>query len=119
MLISDAAAPPIRVTRDVDTIVDVSSRADYYQLVGKLKQRHFKKDTSDGAPVCHWLGEGVILDVMPVDDAILGFGGAWHKKAMMHAVTVEIDEVRQIRMVSPPYFLITWLEAFKGRGEGD
>ena len=102
LLISDPAASTIRATRDVDTIVDVSSRADYYQLVEKLKQRHFKEDTSDGAPVCRWLGDGVILDVMPVDDAILGFGGAWHKKAMMHAVTVEIDESRHIRMVSPP-----------------
>jgi predicted nucleotidyltransferase len=119
LLISDPAASTIRATKDVDTIVDVSSRADYYQLVEKLKQRHFKEDTSDGAPVCRWLGDGVILDVMPVDDAILGFGGAWHKKAMMHAAIVEIDESRHIRMVSPPYFLITKLEAFKGRGEGD
>jgi hypothetical protein len=119
LLISDPAAAPIRVTMDVDTIVDVSSRADYYQLVEKLKQRHFKEDTSDGAPLCRWVGDGVILDVMPVDDAILGFGGAWNKKAMMYAVTVEIDDLRQIRLVSPPYFLITKLEAFKGRGEGD
>ena len=50
LLISDPAASTIRATRDVDTIVDVSSRADYYQLVEKLKQRHFKEDTSDGAP---------------------------------------------------------------------
>ena len=34
LLISDPAASTIRATRDVDTIVDVSSRADYYQLVG-------------------------------------------------------------------------------------
>jgi hypothetical protein len=46
LLISDPAASTIRATRDVDTIVDVSSRADYYQLVEKLKQRHFKEDTS-------------------------------------------------------------------------
>jgi len=31
LLISDPAASTIRATRDVDTIVDVSSRADYYQ----------------------------------------------------------------------------------------
>jgi hypothetical protein len=30
LLISDPAAPPIRVTRDVDAIVQVLSRAEYY-----------------------------------------------------------------------------------------
>jgi hypothetical protein len=119
LLISDLAAPPIRVTMDVDTIVDVSTRTGYYQLAEKLRQRHFKEDTSDDAPICRWLGVGVILDVMPIAEEILGFGSAWHQKAMLHHMTFKLSDAQEIRMVSPPYFLITKLEAFNGRGKGD
>lgn len=55
LLITDPAAPPIRVTRDVDAIVQVISRADYYQLSEKLRARGFKEDASEGAPICRWL----------------------------------------------------------------
>ena len=32
---------------------------------------------------------------------------------------VQLPDAKNIRIVSPPYFLITKLEAFKGRGNGD
>jgi hypothetical protein len=56
LLISDPAAPPIRVTRDVDAIVHVLSRAEYYSLSEKLREHGFKEDTSEDAPICRWLG---------------------------------------------------------------
>jgi predicted nucleotidyltransferase len=61
----------------------------------------------------------VILDVMPTETKILGFGNEWYQPAMAHAEVVELPSGRQIRMVSVPYFLITKLEAFDGRGQGD
>lgn len=68
LLITDQAAPPIRVTKDVDAIVPVLSRAEYYQLSEKLRAKGFKEDTSDDAPICRWLAKDVILDVMPADE---------------------------------------------------
>ena len=52
LLITDPAAPPIRVTRDVDAIVQVVSHADYYKLSEKLRAQGFKEDMSDDAPIC-------------------------------------------------------------------
>lgn len=52
LLITDVAAPPIRVTYDVDTIVEVVSLAGYHHLVKKLRAQGFAEDTSDGAPIC-------------------------------------------------------------------
>jgi len=52
LLITDPAAPPIRVTRDVDTIVQVTSLAEYHRLSERLREIGFKEDTSDGAPLC-------------------------------------------------------------------
>jgi len=119
LLITDPAAPPIRVTHDVDAIVQVVSRADYYQLSEKLRTQGFKEDDSDGAPICRWLAGSVVLDVMPIDTQILGFGNKWYAPAMDNSESIKLPGGKTIRMVSAPYFLITKLEAFDGRGNGD
>ena len=119
LLITDSAAPPIRVTRDVDAIVQVLSRVEYYQLSDKLREQGFKEDASEDAPICRWISKGVILDVMPIDKEILGFGNEWYAPAAENAVLIRLPSGKQIKMVSAPYFLITKLLAFEGRGGGD
>ncbi len=119
LLITDPAAPPIRVTRDVDAIVHVVSLHEYYQLSNKLRAIGFKEDTSEEAPICRWVTDKVILDVMPTDTKILGFGNKWYAPAAAKAERVQLPSGKEIRMVSAPYFLITKLEAFDGRGGGD
>ena len=119
LLISDNAAPPIRVTRDVDAIVQVLSHAEYYHFANRLRAQGFNEDTSDGAPICRWLADNLILDVMPTETKILGFGNRWYSSAAENAASIPLTHDKQIRMVSAPYFLITKLEAFDGRGDGD
>lgn len=50
---------------------------------------------------------------------MLGFGNAWYTAAVENALIIELPSGKPIRMVSAPYFLITKLEAFDGRGGGD
>lgn len=119
LLITDPAAPPIRVTRDVDAIVQVVSRGEYYRLSEKLRALGFKEDTSDDAPLCRWVTDKVMLDVMPTDTTILGFGNEWYASAMQASEDMPLPNGKIIRIVSAPYFLITKLEAFDGRGGGD
>jgi hypothetical protein len=47
------------------------------------------------------------------------FGNVWYQKAIEHDFSVQLPDAKNIRIVSPPYFLITKLEAFRGRGNGD
>ena len=119
LLITDQAAPPIRVTVDVDAIVQVTSHADYYKLSDELRSQGFKEDTSDDAPICRWLSGKIILDVMPTDTRILGFGNKWYTPAIKHAELIQLPSRQEIHIVSAPYFLITKLEAYEGRGKGD
>ena len=119
LLITDSAAPPIRVTKDVDAIVQVFSHSEYYQLAEKLRAKGFAEDTSDEAPLCRWTTKKIILDVMPIDPKLLGFGNKWYAPAAENAQIVKLPSGKSIRMVSAPYFLITKLEAFEGRGRGD
>ncbi|WP_316369112.1 hypothetical protein [Candidatus Thiodiazotropha sp. CDECU1] len=119
LLITDEAAPPLRVTRDVDTIVEAATLAAYQLFSVKLRKQGFREDTSDGAPLCRWVVDEVILDVMPTDSRILGFGNRWYGSAVEHAELRTLPSGQKIRLVSAPYFLCTKLEAFDGRGKGD
>ena len=56
---------------------------------------------------------------MPTDTIILGFGNKWYAPAAEKTDLVQLPSGKSIRMVSAPYFLITKLEAFDGRGKGD
>jgi hypothetical protein len=120
LLITDAAAPKIRVTIDVDVIVQVVTKGEYYQLAEKLRDKGFAEDTQKGAPICRWKSkQGILLDIMLIDPEVLGFGNPWYQPAMQHAEEFELEKSKIIQLVSAPYFLITKLEAFAGRGNND
>src|SRR5713226_4268301 len=68
LLITDEAAADIRITYDVDAIAEISSYAAYAEFSERLRKLKFTEDISDGAPVCRWLNNKIILDVMPLDE---------------------------------------------------
>ena len=119
LLLTDSAAAPVRATLDVDAIVEVASLLDYHKLAEKLRARGFVEDLSPEAPICRWKAENVILDVMPTDPDIMGFGNEWYAPAFAAAESVSLPSGKCIRMVPAPYFLATKLAAFDDRGGED
>lgn len=119
LLITDPALPHIRTTFDVDVIVEVVSRMEYYRLEDALRERGFTQKIDSDHPVCRWSFQEVIVDVMPTDEKILGFSNRWYAQAIQHSVVVRIDEDLEIRIVTAPFFLATKIEAFFGRGSGE
>jgi hypothetical protein len=119
LLFTDPAAPPVRVTRDVDVITEVGSLADYHRLGSRLRDQGFQEDQSAGAPICRWVGHGVLVDVMPTDPRILGFTNRWYAKAIETAQDYELESKQIIRLVTPVLFIATKLDAFDGRGKQD
>jgi hypothetical protein len=118
LLIDDLAVPDIRITLDVDCIVDVLSLVDYYKLEKKLEKQGFRKSINDDV-ICRWHYENVILDVMPTDENILGFGNRWYKSAIKQACTILLADNLPIKLITAPYFIATKLEAFNTRGKHD
>jgi hypothetical protein len=118
LFLSDPLVPDVRYTFDVDCIVDVISRNQYYQLEKKLNKQGFKKSITEDV-ICRWFYDDVILDVMPTDEAILGFGNRWYKQAIEFSNLYSLTESLEIRVVTAPYFLATKFEAFKTRGKMD
>src|ERR1051326_7904984 len=73
LLITDKAAAEVRPTYDVDAIAEITSYAAYADFSQRLRKCGFAEDISEGAPICRWRQEKTILDVMPLDENILGF----------------------------------------------
>lgn len=119
LLLTDSAAPPIRVTRDIDVIIEVVSLPAYHQFNERLRELGFSEDLSPGAPLCRWQKQDIILDVMPTDPAILGFGNRWFAKAFTSARDHQLPSGQKIKLLPAPFFLATKIEAFEHRGNND
>ena len=119
LFLTDEAAAEVRPTFDVDVIAEITSYADYATFSERLRALGFREDTSPEAPLCRWLVDDMKLDVMPIAEKILGFTNRWYETAMDAATERELEKGLRIRVVTPPYFIATKLEAFRGRGKGD
>jgi len=116
---TDAAAANPRTTLDVDVIAEITSYAEYAAFGERLRALGFREDTSEGAPLCRWVHGGTILDVMPLDEKVLGFSNRWYRAAMKTAATRRLADDIEVRVVTAPFYIATKLAAFKGRGKGD
>jgi hypothetical protein len=116
LLITDAAAAPIRGTTDVDVIAEIVTYADYIAFSERLRQAHFTEDT---ALTCRWHNGSLTLDVLALNKEVLGFTNIWYEPALRHPSTVSLPGGEMIRVISAPFFLGTKMEAFRGRGRMD
>lgn len=117
LLVTEPTSAYTRPTDDVDVIVRITTRTAYRALEQRLAALGFHPDTTPNAPVCRFrTNDGLVLDVMPLDSAILGFSNRWYPYAIETAVDMSLGSDLTIRMVSAPAFLATKWEAFRSRG---
>ena len=118
LFVTDAATPPMRPTDDVDVIVEVASTMEYKTtLRSELLALGFAEDVE--GPNCRWIVDGAKLDVMPVDEAVLGYTNEWYAAAIRAARPFTLPSGTVIRLVSATHFVATKLAAFENRGDGD
>lgn len=123
LITDDFTREGVRFTEDVDVMVHVLSRAGWYRMQDALRDRGFRTDPDDDV-VCRMRlpragQKGLIVDFMPDEPGILGFSNRWYPDALRLATDHRLPSDTSIRVVTPPYFLATKLEAWKGRGKND
>jgi predicted nucleotidyltransferase len=118
--LTEAAAPPVRATDDVDVICDVTSYAQYQALAERLRDRGLE-EAMDEPVICRWRhrDSGLAIDVMPTSEEVLGFSNPWYEVGIATAVEQELSSGKRIRAVAPPVVVATKLAAWLGRGAGD
>ncbi len=119
LLVTDPAAAPIRPTKDVDVLLGTRRRAAHADMEAALRKCGFRHDMTEGAPICRWRLDGIVVDIMPVDKEVWGWESKWFAEALRHAQDVEPGGGGAIRVVTAPFLVATKLEAFKGRGASD
>jgi len=119
LLLSDAALMNVRATEDVDAIVEVASLARYHALAEELMQRGFKQTMADNTPPFRWFWQSMQLDLVPLDEKVLGFANRWYRAGFEAAEQTTLEPGLTLRHLSAPYFLATKFEAFNDRGNND
>lgn len=117
-LYADRMAEEIRPTDDVDILVELWSVRDYAAFEEKLRHLGFTNDTT-AKFAGRYIIEGVIVDLMPISEDILGFSNIWYAGGFRAAIEKEIDEFHTVKIFPAPYFIAAKLEAFKNRGKAD
>lgn len=118
--ITDPGAPAPRPTKDVDVVVEVTSRLAYERFAERMRARGFSEDALSPV-ICRWryAHSGLLLDAMPINPAILALSSRWQAASVPHAVERRLPSGAAIRATTPPYLLATKLEAFAVRGRDD
>ena len=121
LLLTDAfTREQVRSTDDVDLIISVMTYAQWQTFKETLKSHGFQEPSSmdEDMPICAMKLRELRVDLMP-DRDVLGFSNHWYPQALQTAEPVSLGGDLTIRVVTPPLFVATKLEAYKGRGEGD
>lgn len=113
---TDPAATDIRPTKDVDCVIELSTRLKYYQLEDQLRKKGFANDMSAGAPICRWIFKNIKVDVMPTDENILGYSNIWYVDGIRNKIVKTLPDGGEIFVFSPEHFLAAKFEALKNRG---
>lgn len=119
LMLTDKVKQGIRPTKDVDVIVEVATKIAYAEMEREIRARGFSPRAEEGDPICRWLIGETVVDLMPVKPEVLGFSNRWYPEAVENWFPVALTDKLTIRVITPPYFLATKIEAFLGRGQGD
>ena len=119
LLVDDAELMDVRPTEDVDAIVEVASLGAYHRIAEQLMGRGFKQTMADNTPPFRWYWDRMQLDLVPLDEKVLGFANRWYRVGYEAALAVELAGGLRLRHLSAPLFLATKFEAFKDRGNND
>lgn len=123
ILITDAfSRESVRYTDDVDVIVGVNGWGQWAHLLEELGKRGFHPSMEEEVICRLRLNTGeksLAVDVMPDDEDILKFSNRWYRDALRNAQPFTLAPDLIIRVLTPPYFVATKLEAWLGRGNND
>ncbi|HAT71411.1 MAG TPA: hypothetical protein DCS63_01170 [Elusimicrobia bacterium] len=119
LYLTDPAAQTVRPTEDVDCVIEIVTRGQYYKLEANLEKLGFRHMMEENAPICRWKYHGLTADIMPTEGSVLSFKNSWYPDGYVNSQVVNLSGVGKIRVFTPPYFLASKIEAFLDRGRGD
>lgn len=96
----DQQVKDIRVTNDVDMIIDATMR-EYQKTEKVLRDLGFQPVQE---LVCRYQKDNLMIDLMPVDPKILGFSSRWYAEAIQNTEKKKIGKYT-IEVIGFPYLM--------------
>lgn len=110
----------LRATDDADAVVACSSYPRWAALQAQLMQLGVMPVSEQEAPICRMrTPQGHLLDVMPTDPAVLGFGNRWFQEGFEKAIAAPIGNGIEIKIFPAPLYAAAKAEAYRDRGKQD
>ena len=72
LLLDNPDMSTARPTKDVDVIVELLTGKRYSDVEAVLREAKFSHDDSEGAPICRWKLDKLVVDIMPTDGKLIG-----------------------------------------------
>jgi hypothetical protein len=119
LYIDDETLGQIRNTNDVDCTVGLTSFIHYSRMEDMLRLRGFKNVIAENAPICRWSFKGILVDIMPDEEHIIGFTNSWYKEGRKQKISIALPSRASIFIFPVEYFLASKIEAFNKRGNND
>ena len=119
LYLDEYAASQMRVTLDVDCVVPVATLAEHHRLEAQLRKLGFRHCADDGAPICRFTYEDLVVDIMPFEASVLGFGSRFTRLGFDLAEEREVAPGVVIRTLPPRCLFASKIEAFRTRGAHD
>ena len=114
----DPAADEVRPTYDIDIVVGIFTYAALSIFEEKIRALGFINVANSKFLGRYKINE-IIVDVMPIEESILGFTNKWYKKGMEQSFLYEIDKDISIRLMPFHYFIASKIEAHNSRNKRD
>lgn len=114
----DRQAEEVRATNDVDIVIEIWTHKEYAAIEERLRSLGFENDI-ESSIACRYKVQGIIVDVMPIGENVLGFSNIWYPEGYEKAIEYNIDDECRVKIFAVSYFIASKLEAFRGRGKND
>ena len=95
--IDDSASPALRPTKDVDCVIKIANQKNYYEFETKIRKKGFRHLIRANEPICRWIYDDVIVDIMPTDKSILGFSNRWYDDGINNSIVKTLPSGRDIK----------------------
>lgn len=112
----DKAVVAPRPTKDVDCVVEYFSFQEKERFEQLLREKDFREDWDEDAPLCRWLYKQLEVDIMPSDERYFHFTNRWYKPGIKSRESYTLPNGRTIYIMPLLHFIASKLEAIPDRG---
>lgn len=110
----------LRPTYDADAVVARATFTGWASLQADLMNVGFIPVSEPHTPICRMRTPGgYLLDVLPVDPEVLGFGNRWFRPGFEGAIVKFIGDGVAIRIFPAPHYVASKAVAYRDRGIKD